>query len=99
VRDGLRDKLLLGVPERRVVVLAVVPDKGVRELVTGHRDLRVDGLLVVDRQDLRGGIAEPAMPALKGAVGDAVAKLAGELLKRLLGPCQAVALKLGVRGL
>jgi hypothetical protein len=33
VRDGLGDKLLLGVPERRVVVLAIVADKGVRELM------------------------------------------------------------------
>jgi hypothetical protein len=86
VRDGLGDKLLLGVPQRRVVVLAILLDQGVRELVTGHGDLRVDRLRVVDRKDLRGGVAGPAVPLGQGAVGDVVAKLAGEPLKRPLGP-------------
>jgi hypothetical protein len=33
VRDGLRDELLLGIPELRIVVVAVVSDERVRELV------------------------------------------------------------------
>ncbi len=42
-----------------------------------------------------GGVAAPAVPALQRPVHEAVAELAGELLKRRLCPRQGVALKLG----
>ena len=43
--DGLRDELLLGVVEHRVVVVAIVANEGVRELVAEGVDAGVDGLL------------------------------------------------------
>ena len=43
--DGLGDELLLGVAQRRVVVVAIVADERVRELVAEDVDAGVDGLL------------------------------------------------------
>jgi hypothetical protein len=49
VGDGLGDELLRRVVELGVLVLAIVAHEGMRELVAGDVDLRVDRLVVVDR--------------------------------------------------